>query len=46
MSYGPIFEEAEWRRSHVRELRELYRDLDVVCEFECRRIRQAEHLPV
>lgn len=42
--YGPVFEEGEWRRRHNRELRELYKEPDLVCEFKCRRVRWAGHI--
>jgi hypothetical protein len=42
--FGPVNEGGEWRKRHNRELRDLYREPDVVGEFKCRRIRWAGHV--
>ncbi|XP_054277909.1 uncharacterized protein LOC128996544 [Macrosteles quadrilineatus] len=42
--FGPTFENGEWRVKHNRELRELYRDPDIVAEVRSRRLRWAGHV--
>ena len=42
--FGPINEENVWRRRHNYEIRELYKDPDIIAELKSKRLRWAGHI--
>uniref|UniRef100_A0A1B6EST2 Uncharacterized protein n=1 Tax=Cuerna arida TaxID=1464854 RepID=A0A1B6EST2_9HEMI len=42
--YGPTQENGEWRKRHNRQIRDLYKDYDVLAHIKARRIRWARHV--
>jgi hypothetical protein len=42
--YGPTYDQGEWIRKHNREIRDLYKDADIVSEVKSRRLRWAGHV--